>query len=112
MQALPGAALVFLLAGPATKTATIAVVARVLGKKSAILYLASIIVVAILFGLGADAIYRGLGLNPSDWLTRTAEHDHSFLNMASGALLFILLVRMCLQKVSLAGGFRFYVIKF
>jgi len=57
----PGAALVFLLAGPATNAATMAVVARDLGRKSLVLYLASIAVVAVLFGLFTDYL---VGLKP------------------------------------------------
>jgi len=52
----PGAALVFLLVGPATNLATMVVVARDLGGRSLLLYLVSIVVVAVLCGLGADLI--------------------------------------------------------
>ncbi len=52
----PGAALVFLLAGPATNAATMVVVGRDLGRRSLALYLASIAVVAVLFGLLTDLV--------------------------------------------------------
>ena len=39
----PGAALVFLMAGPATNVATMTVLGKTMGKKSLIIYLASII---------------------------------------------------------------------
>ncbi len=94
----PGAALVFLLAGPATNAASLAVVAKLLGKRSAVLYLLSIILVAILFGLGADALYLGLGLNPSDWLAQGSEHGLSALHTVSGILLVVLLVRTLYRK--------------
>ncbi len=54
----PGAALVFLLVGPATNVATMVVVARDLGRRSLFIYLSSIVVVAVLFGLGTDAVLR------------------------------------------------------
>ena len=95
----PGAALVFLLAGPATNAASLAMVAKLLGKRSAALYLASIIIVAILFGLGADALYLHLGLDPSAWLTRATEHGHTVSSMIAGAVLFILLVRTLIAKI-------------
>ena len=50
----PGAALVLLMAGPATNAAAILVVYKVLGKRSTLIYLAVLIVGAILFGLGID----------------------------------------------------------
>ncbi len=52
----PGAALVFLLAGPATNLATMVVVSRDLGKQGLAIYLATIAVVAVGFGLTIDAL--------------------------------------------------------
>ncbi len=52
----PGAALVFLLVGPATNAATIAVVGRLLGGRQLRIYLGSIIGVAIVAGLLLDAL--------------------------------------------------------
>lgn len=57
----PGAALVFLIVGPATNTATITIVGRLLGKKALIVYLASITLCAFLFGLVLDAIWIWAG---------------------------------------------------
>lgn len=54
----PGAALVFLIAGPATNTATITTIYRVLGRKALFTYLASAMVTALLSGFALDAIYR------------------------------------------------------
>ncbi len=51
----PGAALVFLLVGPATNAATIAVVGRLLGARQLRIYLGSIIGVALVAGLLLDA---------------------------------------------------------
>jgi hypothetical protein len=50
----PGAALVFLLVGPATNLATILTVGKMLGKASAALYVAMIAVFSILFGAALD----------------------------------------------------------
>ena len=50
----PGAALVFLMAGPATNAATITVLARTLGRKALYSYLAAIILSAMAFGLIID----------------------------------------------------------
>ncbi len=47
----PGAALVFLMAGPATNAATIAVIGKTLGKKTLIIYLLAIISGAVITGL-------------------------------------------------------------
>jgi len=59
----PGAALVFLLAGPATNTAGILAVGKFLGKRSVVIYLAAISVCAIAFGLLLNFIYSVYGIN-------------------------------------------------
>ncbi len=52
----PGAALVFLLVGPATNVATMVVVGRDLGRRSLAIYVISIAVVAVALGLAVDAM--------------------------------------------------------
>lgn len=61
----PGTAFVFLLAGPATNAATITMVAKYLGKRSATLYLGMIALCSLAFGLLLDAIYLKLGIELS-----------------------------------------------
>lgn len=51
----PGAALVLLMAGPASNAASMLVIGKVLGRKSMLLYLASIVGGAVAFGLLVDA---------------------------------------------------------
>ncbi len=52
----PGAALVFLLVGPATNMATMVIVARDLGRRSLAIYVAAIVTVALVFGVATDAV--------------------------------------------------------
>jgi len=59
----PGAALVLLIAGPATNMATLTVVAGMLGKRSLGIYLGSIVVCTILFAFLTDAVYAWLGMS-------------------------------------------------
>ena len=54
----PGAAFVFLTAGPATNTVTIGVVKTMLGKTSLYIYLGTIVFGSIIFGLGLDYIFN------------------------------------------------------
>ncbi len=58
----PGTAFVFLLAGPATNAATITMVMKFLGKKTAMVYVGTIAVCSIGFGLLLDLIYMSLGV--------------------------------------------------
>jgi len=59
-----GAAFVFLSAGPATNTVTIGVVKKMLGTRSLYIYLGSIVIGSILFGLGLDYIFDISNISP------------------------------------------------
>lgn len=73
----PGAALVFMQAGPATNIATISVVYNELGKRALAAYLFGVIVMSVLFGLLLDA-----GLAYFDVSVVSAlQHQHSVLPM-------------------------------
>jgi len=69
----PGAALVFLLAGPATNMASLTVLAGTLGKRATAIYLASIAVCAVLFGLIVDQVYASLGISAQAAVGRASE---------------------------------------
>jgi hypothetical protein len=60
----PGAALVFLLVGPATNITSLTMLLGLLGKRATAIYLAGIAVFALLCGLALDQVYPALGLNP------------------------------------------------
>ena len=59
----PGAALVFLLAGPATNGATITVMLKTLGRRAAGLYVAAIVIASLALAWVTDRIYAALGLD-------------------------------------------------
>lgn len=88
----PGAALVFLMAGPATNIATITVLMNTLGKKTTAIYLSTIILGALIFGYLIDAFL------PSGWFTMT-NHNHGdhhmlpeWLSTTSAIALVLLIV--------------------
>jgi uncharacterized membrane protein YraQ (UPF0718 family) len=59
----PGAALVFLLVGPATNVTSLTVLFAILGKRASAIYLCAIALSALLFGLAVDQVYASLGLS-------------------------------------------------
>ncbi|MBE6332025.1 MAG: heavy metal-associated domain-containing protein [Bacteroidales bacterium] len=65
----PGAGLVMLMAGPASNIASILVINKVLGRRTLIVYLASIIVGAVGFGLAIDHLL------PREWFTSALVAD-------------------------------------
>jgi len=56
----PGAAMVFLMTGPATNAAAFTTLWSILGGKTAILYIISVIISAFAAGFVLDLIYRGI----------------------------------------------------
>ena len=66
----PGAALVFLMAGPATNVATMTVIGKTMGRKSLLIYLGSITGGAIIFGLLTN------WLIPVDFIMSKMSHMH------------------------------------
>jgi copper chaperone CopZ len=67
----PGAALVLLMAGPASNAASMLVVSKVLGKKTMLFYLLSIIGGATVFALGIDYLL------PQEWFTAPLKKLHT-----------------------------------
>jgi len=97
----PGAALVLLMAGPATNAATITMIGKILGKKSLIGYLGAIITGALLSGLIIDYFL------PAEWFSVSEHfshmgHDHEmlpvWLKIGSASVLTLLIMNGYLQK--------------
>jgi copper chaperone CopZ len=75
----PGAAIVFLMAGPATNAATMTVIGKTFGKRTLVLYLLSIVAGAYFFGmLVNEFLPREWFLNPLA-LFHEGAHVHSLL---------------------------------
>ena len=68
-----GAAFVFLSAGPATNTVTMGVVQKMLGTRSLYIYLGSIVLGSIVFGLGLDYLFSFSEIDPKT-LLNMGEH--------------------------------------
>jgi len=81
-----GAVFVFLSAGPATNTVTIGVVKKMLGTRSLYIYLGSIIVGSILFGLGLDYIFSSSSIDPKSLVHMTEEYG--LISMVSSVVLW------------------------
>jgi uncharacterized protein len=84
----PGAALVFLLAGPATNLATMSVLLGVLGRRATAIYITSIAVMSVACGLALDAMYGWLGISAQATLGQATELFPAWAQ-SLGALLII-----------------------
>lgn len=94
----PGAALVFLLAGPATNAATMTVVAKHLGKAATVVYTAAIAVCSVAMGWIVNRIYAWAEIDIMTWAQQAEHSSESFLYPASAILLLALLLRNYLPK--------------
>ena len=80
----PGAAFVFLSAGPATNTVTMGVVKKMLGTRTLYIYIGTIILGSILFGLGLDYLFRDVNVKEIVHM-----HEHaSLVDIASSVVLW------------------------
>lgn len=82
----PGAALVFLMAGPATNVATMMVISNSMGKKAFFIYLGAIVSGALLSGFFVNTFL------PAEWfqVSHLHEHNHagsSWITVAAAILL-------------------------
>jgi copper chaperone CopZ len=96
----PGAALVFLMAGPATNAATMTVIGNSLGRKTLFMYLSSIIGSAIFFGLLIDYLFPS-GFFMSSMITEGHTHTQILpesVKYISSILLGLLIIHAFIRK--------------
>ena len=89
----PGAALVFLLAGPATNIASIMAIKEFLGGRSLLIYLSAISFSAILLGVTLDYIYLASGVEPSVTMGQAAELFPVWLETMAAILFSVFMAR-------------------
>lgn len=89
----PGAALVFLLAGPATNGATITVMLKTLGKRAAGLYVASIMICSLALAWGTDHLYAALGLDIRATVSEVGELLPHWVGVACAMILLALVAK-------------------
>jgi HflK protein len=87
----PGAALVFLLAGPATNLGSLVVLLKFLGARIVAVYLAAISVSALLAGYALNWIYRAWGVDPRATFGTAADFIPEPVKIAAALLLIALL---------------------
>lgn len=96
----PGAALVFLMAGPATNAATISVIGNAMGRKTLFVYLGTLISGALLSGIFVDYLL------PREWFTQTLiahNHEHTilpqWLNISAAVIMTASVLNIYVKKM-------------
>ncbi len=98
MGASPGAALVFLIAGPATNAAAIAVVLKILGRRAVTIYFLTIAMGALLCGYALDWIYRNLTASGFSLGAHMHDDGPSMLGHLFAVLLLAVLINSLLPR--------------
>lgn len=88
----PGAALVLLLVGPATNATTIAIIARLLGRRILVVHLLGVTGSALLLGLLINFVYNYFAVDLTAIVAQVVESGLSPLNIAATVLFVYLLV--------------------
>jgi uncharacterized protein len=89
----PGAALVFLMTGPATNVTSLTVLTRVLGRRATGIYLAAIALCAVGFGLLVDWVYAAMGVSAQAVVGQAGEAIPHALELAGAILILALSVK-------------------
>lgn len=88
----PGTVLVFLLAGPASNLAGLALVKRELGKRTLIAYLAGVGGVSVLLGLMLDTAIVAFSIDALAGMAQGDENQHELPMLLSAACLLLLVL--------------------
>ena len=97
----PGAALVFLLVGPATNVTSLSVLFGLLGKRAAAIYLVMLSLFAVLSGLTLDMIYGSLGISATAIAGQGGEVIPSWLQIIGAVTVLLLSIKpmfLCFKK--------------
>ncbi|EJW99122.1 permease [gut metagenome] len=95
----PGSALVLLMAGPAVNVASMMVIGKVMGRRTLLLYLLSIVSGAMGFGLAIDHLLpRAWFTDPLVQMQGCHEHELSLFSIGCSVLFFLLLLNAFVQR--------------
>ena len=95
----PGAALVFLLAGPATNIASLTVLTGILGKRATAIYLTAIAVSAVFFGLIVDQIYEAMGISAQAMIGQASEIIPFWAGLAGTFIILFISIKPVFQRI-------------
>jgi uncharacterized membrane protein YraQ (UPF0718 family) len=95
----PGAALVFLLAGPATNIASLTVLTGILGKRATAIYLTAIAVSAVIFGLIVDQIYEAMGISAQATIGQASEIIPFWAGLAGTLIILFISIKPVFRRI-------------
>ncbi|NNE43547.1 MAG: SO_0444 family Cu/Zn efflux transporter, partial [Gemmatimonadetes bacterium] len=100
----PGAALVFLLAGPATNIGSLAILSKALGRRVMIIYITTIAVLSLGLGALLDVIYQAFSVDP---VAKASDMRHLPLWISvPAAVIFAALLIFSFRRTSAPDEFK------
>jgi uncharacterized membrane protein YraQ (UPF0718 family) len=96
----PGAALVFLLVGPATNITSLSVLFGLLGKRATAIYLVTLSLFAVISGLLLDQIYSGLGISATAIIGQAGEVVPYWMQLIGALGVIVLSIKPFYRLVS------------
>lgn len=95
----PGAALVFLIAGPATNLISLTVLLGTLGKRATTIYLISIAFLSVVLGLALDQIYASFDISAKATVGHSAEFMPFWAELMGAILLLVLAIKPIYRSI-------------
>jgi hypothetical protein len=89
----PGAALVFLLVGPATNVTSLSVLFGILGKRATAIYLTTLSLFAVVSGLVLDQVYGSFGISAKAIAGQAGEVIPYWLQLLGAAIVILLSIK-------------------
>jgi len=89
----PGAALVFLLVGPATNVTSLSVLFGILGKRATVIYLTTLSLFAVVSGLVLDQVYGSFGISAKAIAGQAGEVIPYWLQLLGAAIVILLSIK-------------------
>jgi uncharacterized protein len=102
----PGAALIYLLVGPATSMASLTVLTGLLGRKATLRYLATLSASALLCGILLDYLYNSFDISAKAVAGQAAEIIPFPLQLAGAVLLLLISINPVCRAVRSLGARR------
>jgi uncharacterized protein len=108
----PGAALVLLMAGPATNMATITMVGAMLGRRTLAIYLGSIVVCTLALGYFTDLIYAAFGISAQASVGAAAGLIPEWVEIGAAILLAVLVLAAYWRNIASSAAYNRVMARF
>jgi uncharacterized membrane protein YraQ (UPF0718 family) len=94
----PGAAFVFLMAGPATNSVALTVMAKQMGTKTVIVFISSVVISSLTLGTLFDLVWANFDINLSEHIMHHSESVPMWLELGASIFLIAMIIINIIRK--------------